>query len=416
MSTIARHFREYISHVRLISRNAYLFLLASFFLGFGTSVFWLLLNLYLKQLGYQEGTIGTILSASSIGAVIVAIPAAIMVDNIRVKFVLITATLVSSASGIAMAMSSQVVALRSLYGVIGAMGTISSVAASPFFMRNSTPTERSHLFGLNMALNTFSGFIGSLAGGFIPSALAKQGIALLYGYRFTLIGGASLALIAVAFYLLIKSDHPYRREKVSLKEYIGGRDWKTMIRLMIPHFTIGMGAGLVIPFLNLYFLKRFDLESESIGRIFSIGAVFTATGFLVGPAIVKKIGMLKTIVVTEFLSIPFFLILAFSNNLPLSILAFYFRGSLMNMATPIYSNFSLELVPADQQAGVNSMLSLAWSLSWMVSTNLGGHIIEHYGFTPVMLITVALYITATTSIFIFFRQHGQLGKTIRQNI
>ena len=402
--------KDYLAHVRLFSKNARLFLLGSFFMGFGYSVFWLLLNLYLKQLGLKEGTIGTILSASSLGTVLVAIPAAILVDHVRIKRVLFWAAAVSSSMLVMTALSSQVWSLRIFFGISGAMFTVHWVAASPFFMRNSTSTERSHLFGVNMALETVSGFFGTLLGGFVPAYLAQKGLALLLGYRFTLIGGVTLAMIALIFYALIKSDKPTRSGRFRLMEYFGTRDWKIMLRLTVPHFLIGMGAGLVIPFLNLYFFNRFHQESDAIGRIFSIGQLFTAVGFLIGPVMAKRLGLIKTAVISQFASIPFFLILAFSHNLALSVAAFMIRGSLMNMAWPMYNNFAMELVPEEQQAGVNSVLSLAWSASWMVSTNVGGYIIQQHGFTAVMLVTVALYVTSTTCAWMLFRHKADIGR------
>jgi MFS family permease len=407
---IKAQIKDYLAHVRLFSGNARLFLMGSFFMGFGYSVFWLLMNLYLKQLGLKEGAIGTILAASSLGTVLVAIPAAILVDHVRIKRILLLAAAINSATLIMTAMSSQVGSLRIFYGISGAMFTVHSVAASPFFMRNSTPRERSHLFGVNMALETVSGFFGTILGGFIPVYLAERGVALLYGYRYTLIGGVVLAATALIFYGLIKSVKPTRTGRFRLIEYIGARDWRVMSRLTVPQFLIGMGAGLVIPFLNLYFLNRFNLESDAIGRIFSVGQLFTAVGFLAGPALAKRAGLIKTAVIAQFASIPFFLILAFSHNLALSVFAFMMRGSLMNMAWPMFNNFAMELVTEDQQAGVNSVLSLAWSGSWMVSANIGGFIIQRYGFTAVMLITVALYVISATSAWLLFRHKAQIGR------
>jgi MFS family permease len=382
-------------------------------MGFGYSVFWLLLNLYLKQLGLQEGTIGTILAASSLGTVLVAIPAAILVDHIRIKRALILAAGLSGAMMIMTALSSQVWALRSFYGIAGAMFTVHWVASPPFFMRNSTSKERSHLFGVNMALETVSGFIGTLLGGFVPTYLAERGVALLYGYRYTLVGSIVLALAALIFYALIKSAPPTRTGRLHLAEYFGTRDWRVISRLTVPHFLVGMGAGLVIPFLNLYFLNRFALESDAIGRIFSVGQLFTAVGFLAGPALAKRVGLIKMVVITQFASIPFFLMLAFSHNLALSVIAFMARGSLMNMAWPMYNNFAMELVSEEQQAGANSILSLAWSASWMVSANVGGHIIQSYGFTAVMLVTVGLYVMSTTSAWLLFRSKRQIGRAVQ---
>lgn len=181
-------------------------------------------------------------------------------------------------------------------------------------------------------------------------------------------------------------------------------------KLIVPLFIIGMGAGLVIPFLNLYFLQRFGLESDVIGRIFSIGSLFAVTGFLIGPALAKRMGLIKTVVVTQLLSIPFFLILAFTHHLYVAIAAFMFRGALMNMAWPMYNNFAMEMVPEKNQAGVNSVLSLGWNLSWMVSTSLGGVIIEKSGFQTIMLTTIVVYIASSLSAWILFGKHGAIGK------
>ncbi len=407
---IKTQIKDYLEHIRLFSRNARWYLLASFFMGFGYSVFGLLLNLYLKQLGYQEGTIGSILSASSLGTVLIAIPAAIFVDHMKIKRVLLLATSLSSASYIMMALSSGVWPLRLLCGYAGAMFTVHWVATSPFFMRNSTPKERSYLYGVNMALETASGFFGTLVGGMVPQFLLDRGVALLYGYRYTLIGGVVLALVSLIFYAMLKSAKPTHSGRPKLAQYFGARDWKTVTKIVTPQFLVGMGAGLVIPFLNLYFLDRFHLPSDQIGKIFSFGALFTAVGFLAGPVIARRIGLIKTTVVTQFLSIPFFLILAFSHNLYLAIFGFLLRGSLMNLAWPLYNNFAMEMVPDDQRAGTNSVIQLAWSASWMISANVGGHIIQNFGFTAVMLVTVGLYVLSTSLAWAFFRGQVMIGR------
>jgi MFS family permease len=257
------HLKEYISNIRLFSKNARYFLLGSFFIGFGYSVFWLLLNLYFRQLGFKEGTIGTILSASSLGTVLIAIPAAIIIDHARIKRVLFISAALSSSFLTMMVLSTQVWPIRILSGLSGAMFTVHGVAASPFFMRNSTPRERPYLFGFNMALETLSGFIGALLGGLIPTYLLSQGVALLYGYRYTLIGGVTVALISLIFYSMIKMPKPVKKGRFKLSEYLGARDWRTMIRLTIPHFLVGMGAGLVIPFFKSLFSKTIQ---PRIGR------------------------------------------------------------------------------------------------------------------------------------------------------
>jgi predicted MFS family arabinose efflux permease len=131
------------------------------------------------------------------------------------------------------------------------------------------------------------------------------------------------------------------------------------------------GRGFTIPFINLYFSSRFGLNTAEIGKIYSVGQLFTVFGFLAGPAIAKKIGLIKTIGFSQIASIPFFIVLAFNYHLAPVALAFWFRGSLMNMAAPLYNNFAMEITEPQHHAGTNSLLALSWNMAWMVSTYLG---------------------------------------------
>jgi MFS family permease len=146
--------KDYLHHVRLFSPNARKFLVGSFFMGFGFSVFWLLLNLYLKQVGFEEGRIGSIISASSVGTVLIAVPAAILIDRFRIKHILMIAAVINGSALMTQAMSTTIWSLRAMSMISGAMWTVHFIAASPFFMRNSSPEERPYLFGINMALST----------------------------------------------------------------------------------------------------------------------------------------------------------------------------------------------------------------------------------------------------------------------
>jgi predicted MFS family arabinose efflux permease len=77
----------------------------------------------------------------------------------------------------------------------------------------------------------------------------------------------------------------------------------------------------------------------------------------------------------------------------------------MNMGHPIGSNFSMEMVTKSEQALVNAILMLGWTSSWMISTAVGGALIEKYGYTLPMLITVALYVLSSVLYFIYFRKN-----------
>ena len=76
---------DYLEHIKLFSKNARLYLIGSLLIGVNFHIFQLLLNLYLRELGFDESSIGVIISSRAVGMTIIAIPAAIVLSRIKLK-------------------------------------------------------------------------------------------------------------------------------------------------------------------------------------------------------------------------------------------------------------------------------------------------------------------------------------------
>jgi predicted MFS family arabinose efflux permease len=367
-------------------------------------------------LGLADGTIGRVLSFQALGTMLMAIPASMLAAKVRMKWLLIGATLLGSIAYMLLVVLHSVHLLFPVATLAGASFIVHHVVAAPFFMRNSTSKERIYLFGLNYAVEILSSVIGVAGGGWLAHVLGQRLDSNLLGLRITLLGSASMLALATIPYLLIHSPSPLAERKP------GTGLWpiripKVLPRLLVTPLLIGSGAGLVIPFLNLYFRDRFALESDGIGRIFAVSQALTAVGFVLGPALAKRFGMVRTAAASELLSVPFFTTLAFSFNLPLSIAAFWLRGALMNMNQPVSRNFAMEIVKPHEQAFTNAMVEMTWSASWMVSTQVGGILIEKHGFKIPMLIAVGLYTTASSLYLRFFHDtERQLGIRVKKTV
>jgi predicted MFS family arabinose efflux permease len=166
-----------------------------------------------------------------------------------------------------------------------------------------------------------------------------------------------------------------------------------------------MGAGLIIPFLNLYFRDRFGLTPQTIGVYYGLVHASMILGVMLGPELARRFGMIRTIVYTEWASIPFMILLAFTHNLPLATAAFLLRGALMNLGVPISNNYMMERVGLADRAMVNSCSMMAWSLSWAITTGVGGVLIEHGGYETPLLLACGLYVVASGMYFTFFHAH-----------
>jgi predicted MFS family arabinose efflux permease len=384
------------------SRNARLYLTGSLLMGLGHGALMVHMNLYYRGLGLGEAAIGRILSAGSLGTVLVALPAAIWVDRFPPRLVFATAALGYGAATVTQLLTGKLLVLCLASGVTRALFTVHWVAAAPFFMRNATERERLDLFGFAHAGETLATVISAAGVGALAAPLIAATGSELHGLRTALFVPAIAAAVAAVPFLLLRDPHtpaPHRR----VADYIASRHWPLIARLTLPACLVGLGAGLIIPFLNLYFRDRFSQSPRAIGGYFAIAQLLTMVGFLAGPPLARRIGAVRTVVGTELLSIPFFLLLALSRHLELALVAFWMRAALMNMNHPVSIAFSMSTVPHEEQAVTNSVRELCWNLAWMVSTQLGGILIQARGYEVPMFITMSLYAMAATLFYRFFR-------------
>ncbi len=414
--------RDYRENLSLFSFNARLFLVGNFFLSLGFAVYQLLLNLYFKELGFSESLIGQVMSVTSLGMMLVSIPAAVVIQKISIRKTLIGSTFLAGLFYFMQAVITQRGLLLLASFMVGVTMSFSRVAAAPFFMWNSSPRERTYLFSSNFGTAVLAGIVGSLGGGYLHVAWSKLLGSAILGFRYSLFAGILLGGLGIIPFFLIRETQMNRSGHLDrfiwnaeLLKNRGG----IPLKLFLPFFILGLGAGLIIPFLNLYFRDRFHLPARTIGVYFSLLQFFMLVGVIIGPLLSKKFGMIKTIVYTQLFSIPFMLILAFTFNNTLALLAFLWRGSLMNMSQPISANFAMEKVRKDQQPLINSLMVLAWTSSWVISANLGGRLIHAYAYTLPLLITAVLYLISSLLYFRFFSSHedkriGKITPTLAQ--
>ncbi len=402
---IRRGLTDYRRHVGLFSRNARLYLLGSFLMGINFQVFLLLLNLLLKEAGFVEGDIGLVASSRAVGMSLFAIPAGIMLSRMRLKPILVASCLIFAVFSYFIATTQQFVLLIGVSALSGMAFSVYRVASGPFYMRNSTKSERTHLFSFSFGTNLLAGIIGAAGAGRLAAVVGERAGDMIWGYQCTLFIGIGISLLALIPFLLIKSAPPSKDEnKIRLSRDQFRKRGGFYFKVFLTNFMIGMGAGLIIPFLNLYFRDRFNLAPDTIGLYYSVVHLSMLLGSLSGPVLVKRFGLVRTVVITQVASIPFMAVLSYTYWLPLAVVAFVLRGGLMNLGVPLVTNLGMELAEKEEQGLTGALLMVGWTSSWMVSTAVGGHLIEHFGYTFTMNMTIAIYILSTLFFFVMFRR------------
>jgi MFS family permease len=137
-------------------------------------------------------------------------------------------------------------------------------------------------------------------------------------------------------------------------------------RIFLPNIIISMGAAILIPYMNLFFKETFPISDKVLGLLFALSSVVTGVATLASPVLADRWGRIRSLVITQMMSIPFLLMIGFVPNIWVAGLAFWVRAALMNMGNPLYSAFAMEQVAARERATVSGLMGMSWNIGWTV--------------------------------------------------
>lgn len=400
--------RTYHSYFCQLSTNVKLFLIGNAIQGMGLSIYSLLFNLYLKELGFGESAIGGMISTTSLGISLMAIPAALIVEKFHVKHLVITGLLLSAAFYSVQVMCVDEGSLFA-FGLLASMfQALFNISVSPFYLRNSTREQRVHLFTMNSSFNMLAHLIGYLIGGYLPELV--QAIAPSFTKIEVFRTSIQIALVLVfasnLMFTKIKRV-PIPKVKKKLFEGLREKEWNTLAKLIVPKLCFAFGGGLIVPFMNLYLKEKFTLSTEMIGVAYATLQFFIFSGIFITPLLIRKTTQLRFILLTGLFSIPFMIAMGLTGNVTFVLSCFFMRGMLMNMGSPITSMFEMEHVREKECVFASATILFFYHLVYTTSTRLGGFLIEKYSFGPTFYVAGSFYALAIILYYSFFKKEDQ---------
>jgi len=394
----------YYQRVKAFSPNARKYLLSIFVLGAAMGIYRLLFNFYVLSLGYDEAILGNLITASNVTTLIIALPLGYLINIIGRKLSLLLGTAGIGISVLMMILFPSIPMFIAMNIFLGISQSLSGVAMGPFLMENSKGEERTYLFSFSSGLRMTATSIGEWVGGYMPTWFGGWlGVSSMSSLAYS--SSLSLIVIGVAISLipifLIKNNHLPQNEKSIFAPFAYMRKNPGVLsRLILPMLITSIGAGLIMPFMNVFFRNVHNQSDSSIGLLFAWGSLAMGAGLMVAPILAERYGKIQVVVVSQALSIPFLAMLGFSPWFSLSAIAYYIRLALMNMSSPVYQTFVMEQVDPDSRAMVASLNSMAHHFGWAFSPSISGYIQVNYGFWPAFLITIILY---AISIVMYYR-------------
>lgn len=407
---------HYIQPIRTFQRDARLFLWMTVINGIILSGWQLFFNIYMLESGFTREFLGVVNSLPNLAALLLGIPIGRLSDRMGRKQAIVIGILFSSLTFLGQVTFKQPAVIMVMAVLTGIFNMFVIVSISPLMMKLSSVDNRTLLFSLNYGLQTLAGAVGSLFAGQLPSlfgSLLHVGSTSAVAYQVVLMITLLIGTTAlIPLWMLREPQTPALQtqpEPGSRSKGLFSGLTRLTIKLATPNFLIGMGAAILIPYMNVFFKDRFAISDSLLGLLFSLSSLFIGVGSLIGPRLSTRLGgKIRTVALTQLGSVLFMLMIGFVPSLGVAGFAFLMRAALMNLSAPLYSAFCMEQTPAQEQGMASSVLNVAWLIGWAVGPYLSGVVQQRYGFSPLFIATTILYLLAIGVMWRLFHRAEQV--------
>jgi len=215
------------------------------------------------------------------------------------------------------------------------------------------------------------GALGSLAAG-LPALLSTRlGLAPLAAYRWTLLGAAAVSLVPAVLYARVRQVPPElpRAGAVPL-----GPESRRRVAGLVGLFALdSLGGGFLAgSILSYWFFRRYGLDGVALGGVFFAARGLNAVSYFAAAALARRLGLIRTMVVTHLPSSVVLLVLPFVAAPWLAIALFLVRESLVQMDVPARQSYVAAVTAPGERTFALGVTSLARNLGWAVGPGLAG--------------------------------------------
>ncbi|MDQ0557015.1 MFS transporter [Paraclostridium ghonii] len=395
-----------------LSKNIKLFLTINLIASFAMGIFNMFVGIYLKEIGYKEQFIGSVLSINTFAIAIGSILSAYLIERIGRKKSFSIGFICIALGSIFIVFFNKS-ALIIVMAILNGFGmSIKTTAEGMYILENTSEKERVSVFSRNFIMSNIGMMGASFLGGAMSSYLGNYfNSSEAIKYIFVITSILSISALIPIFFMKEPECIEHRNLKDCLKGYISIIN-KTIVSFMIYQILIGMGAGIIVPFFSVYLKYSMNIADNIVGTILSISQFGCIIGGMVIPFMSNKLGKVKSVIICQLLSIPFLLSIAFPQGIILITISFFMRNGLMNMASPLIQNLSMEIVHESERTNMSSLIALSSNISRGIGIAIGGFLMETISYTIPYYFTVGFYLIAVILFSYIYRDELKIKNSL----
>ncbi len=370
--------------------------------GFADGLVSVLLASHLAALGLSAAQVGAVVTATLLGSAALTLAVGLGGRRLPERTVLLGASLLMLATGVAFAGVSEfpLLLLVAFVGTLNPSGGDVSVflpTEQSLLAQNVGAADRTALFARYNLGGILLGALGALAIG-VPLLVAPEGA--LQPRPFLLYGAVAIAISAL--YLGLRSGRAARATTAGSGRL--DRSRSAVLRLAALFSLDSFGGGFVVDsMLALWLFQRFELSLEAAGAMFFAARLLSAFSQLVSPWLAARIGLVPTMVYTHIPANLMLVAAAFMPTAGSAIAMLVARMALSQMDVPARQSYVIALTPPDERAAAVSVTNVPRSLAAALPPLLSGALLEWTSFGWPLVIAGSLKIVYDLLLLAQFR-------------
>lgn len=378
--------------------------LQSFSSGF-VSVFF---AVYLSLIGLPLWQIGLVLTGGLLSSTIFNLVAGFLADRIGRRRMLIFFGMIALSSGaIFSAVSNLVflipVAVISSLGYGGGFGPINMIERVILAQCCPDPM-RTRMYAIRSTLSSIAMSAGSLFTGMIVLLQSWLSFTELNAYKAMFGVYAILNLLTIILYSQISEKSEIEVARIEDVPRLTSETRRNILKLSFLFSIDAFGGGLITSSLVSYwFFKRFGLEMDVVGLIFSVSSLLSAASFMLAARISERIGLINTMVYSHLPANMMTMSIPFMPTLASSTLLYFIRAILGQMDVPTRQSYVMAIVKPEERSRVGGLINLPRSLTLAISPSLAGFLMQFVGMSLPFLIAGGLKATYDLALYYTFR-------------
>lgn len=372
----------------------------------GTGISSVLFPLFILSAGFREDFLGLLASLGSGIAGLMSIPASLVIARIGYRRSILMGMITGVATSFAQVLWPTSACLIVTQVISACFGSMLLVVHTPYLVENVGEGYGTRALSLSMAGVTIVGMIFNAVGGWLPARLsALTGLFQpdsFGAYRAGLLIAcivSSLALLPVVFLGDDSRGRPVSRRRTMPQTFYL---LASLAKVAAVSLSLGFGAGLFMPFMNLYWKTRFSASTEAIGIISAATAAAIGLGAIAAPIAERALGLKKAIPLLTGASLIPMWAMTDCSRLRSAVCLFLLRTALVNATTPLRMGLTMKVVESEHRPLAASVESLTWSLAWAGGAACGGRMILASGYAEVFRMSLWVYAVATAMYAVCF--------------